>query len=134
MLEQIAGLGFIVKIVNIDTHLSNCVDLRELLKEDGMFLLDGTLNQVWFDGEEERITGETRVTTDGVVVPAEVGPAELPRAWRHSVAIKNGFILEYTMDGIEKHNVKLLWIGSDGVTADLNKGYFREILKVYRVF
>ena len=133
MLEQIAGLGFIVKIVNIDTHLSNCVDLRELLKEDGMFLLDGTLNQIWFDDEEERITGES-VTTDGVVVPAEIGPAELPRAWRHSVAIKNGFILEYTMDGIEKHNVDWLWIGSDGVTADLNKGYFREILKVYRVF
>ena len=134
MLEQIAGLGYIVNIVNIDPNQSNCVDLRELLKGDGMFLLDGTLNQVWFDGEEERITGETRVTTDGVVVPAEIGPAELPRAWRHSVAIKNGFILEYTMDGIEKHNVDLLWIGSDGVTADLNKGYFREILKVYRVF
>ena len=48
MLEQIAGLGYIVNIVNIDPHQSNCVDLRELLKGDGMFLLDGTLTSTTF--------------------------------------------------------------------------------------
>ena len=120
--------------LKINKHQSECVNLRELFEADGMFLLDGTLNQVWYQDDEERISGQTRVTEDGVVVPDEPSPAVLPRAWRHLVAIKNGFILEYTMDGIQKLNVNCLWIKADGVTADLSKGYFREILKVYRVF
>lgn len=120
--------------LKIDKHQSECVNLRKLFEADGMFLLDGTLNQVWFQGDEEHISGSTRVTAGGVVVPDEPSPTDLPRAWRHLVAMKNGFILEYTMEGIQRLNADCLWIQDDGVTADLNKGYFREILKVYRVF
>ena len=50
-----------------------------------------------------------------------------PNAWRHSIGVQHGQVLEQN-----KHtfSARWLWIEDDNC-PDMTKGYMREILKVY---
>ena len=111
--------GFDWSKLTIETSLAECVDLREVFKK-GSFIVDGVLNQDWQKGSDRFCNG-----ADG-----EKGPAGNENAWRHAVPVMDGVVHETGVDHID---VKWLWLGDDGVSPALNRGYMRQICKVYQV-
>ena len=57
------------------------------------------------------------------------GPDTDPKSWRHSIAVIDGMIHEQNDEQIL---TKWLWLNGDN-TVDVNKGYMRNILIVYRL-
>jgi hypothetical protein len=117
---EVIDAGYDWRKVDVEVSKAHA-DLREVLKK-GSYLVDGILNQVWFQGKTECINAE-----------GETGPEVDEKAWRHAVAVKGGFVHEWTGAGIDKFGAKWLWLRDDGVTPDPQKGYMRKILKVYSV-
>ena len=107
------------------------VNLSEEL-ETGSYIIDGILNQTWYEGKVMCTNGATK-TMKGKVVPDEPGPAVNEKEWRHVIAVKDGVVHEWTSEGTDTFSIEWLWLGDDGVTPDPKKGYMRRILKVYRV-
>ena len=125
------GKRFDWKRVTVEPSNKDHVDLREVLKT-GSYIVDGILNQIWYNGEVAYINGETK-KVKGKVVPNEPGPAGNEKAWRHAIAVKDGVVYEWTGAGVSEFSIEWLWLGEDGVTPNSKKGYMRHNLKVYRV-
>ena len=123
--------GFDWKKVTVEPSNTEHVDLREVLKT-GSFIVDGILNQTWYDDKDAYISGETK-KVKGKVVPNEPGPAVNEKDWRHAIAVKDGVVYEWTGDGVSTFSIEWLWLGDDGVTPDPKTGYMRRTLKVYHV-
>ena len=49
--------------------------------------------------------------------------------WRHAVATKEGKVYDQNADVF---STKYLWLNDDN-RPDVNKGYMREVLKVYKI-
>ena len=106
----------------------------------GKYIIDGTLNQTWYKSGEYCVNGPAQLTPVGKLVldshqnpiPIGAGPEAEPSQWRHAVAVSNGMVYEYTIQGVDAFQVKWLYLGADGVSPQPN-GYFRDILKVYKL-
>ena len=113
-------------VINRQYHMKK-VDLRSehlgtLLKK-GDYLIDGVLNSSYvylYGGFEIR---QPTVPDDTTT------PYSNEAAWRHSVAVSNGRILEkeFTM------GAKWLWLRENNV-PDRERGYMYKIFKVYRMY
>ena len=110
------------------TCIENGFDFKKLkLKEvklsdelkSGLFFIDGIQNRDW----QKRV----KYVNDPAYKGA--GPDTDPKSWRHSIAVIDGMIHE---QNDEKILTKWLWLNDDN-TVDVNKGYMRNILKVYRL-
>jgi hypothetical protein len=75
------------------------VDLRKVLKK-GSYIIDGILNQTWFQGKTRATNGETK-KVKGKRVPNEPGPEVDEKKWRHVIAVKDGVIHEWTREGVD---------------------------------
>ena len=95
------------------------VRLKDELKS-GLFIIDGTQNQDWQHGRCKYVNDPT--------YPGR-GPDQDPKSWRHSIAVIDGTIYEQNN---QKISTKWLWLNDDN-TVDVNKGYMRNILIVYRL-
>ena len=112
-------------VVNAGWHMEKLdlakVDLREELQQ-GRYLLDGVLNDKFVqvvNGEEVTFfTDEEDKTT----------PANNQAGWRHSIAVRDGRILEKEFET----SADWLWLG-EGNRPDPLKGYLYKILIVYRL-
>ena len=94
--------------------------LRAALLGGGV-LIDGVLN--------DRFKKSEGGAWWGTVPGAVTTPIEDEAGWRHSIAVRGGHILEkeFTM------SADYLWLDADG-KPDPGIGYFRKVLKAYRVF
>jgi hypothetical protein len=97
------------------------VDLKEELAS-GSFFLDGVLNNTFIKGRRRFETDDD--TSD---------PAQDEKRWRHAIAVKDGMVYEQpgAFHG-KPFTAKYLWIDDEN-RADLQRGYMRKILRVYRV-
>ena len=97
------------------------VELRTLLK-NGSYLIDGVLNDhyVMMDkGRQVDCYDDTGDTTT---------PASNEAVWRHSIAVRDGQILEKEFN----MSSKWLWLDANN-RLDRTKGYMYKILKVYEI-
>eukprot|EP01043_Picozoa_sp_COSAG02_P034191 COSAG02_NODE_2378_length_9005_cov_4.989782_4_plen_567_part_00 len=98
---------------------SRDVSLQQELKR-GTFLIDGVQNRYW-----------TKLSNEYTNAPTYTGPGpeQDANSWRHSIAVKDGRVLEQNEDVF---TAKWLWLQDDN-RPDVTKGYMREVLKVYRI-
>ena len=103
------------------------VDLAEMLKTGG-FLVDGTLNKYYCDGDPDEEGSWV------IVDPTDpTDPATSPGDWRHAIPVIDGIIHEQKGDKID---ARWLWLGEGKGPNQphLERGYMREILKVFGVW
>ena len=97
------------------------VDLRTEAQEGGC-LIDGVLNSSYVKRESGK---EVRIDTD----PDDTTtPVDNEGGWRHSIAVRNGRILERQFTT----SADWLWLGANN-QPDTSKGYLYKVLKVYRI-
>lgn len=89
-----------------------------LLMGSGYFLVDGYLNGSYIDSK----TGH-RMYHDGYAAPGDFS------GWRHSMAIRNGYIV---CPGVGKCSIRNLWLDNTGL-PDHTRGYFSSFVNVYRL-
>lgn len=98
---------------------SDDLDLKATLKR-GQYLIDGVQNRDWCM-RLIKYTNAKEYTGPG--------PDQDPKAWRHSIGVQHGQVLEQN-----KHTFSAQWLWlQDDNRPDMTKGYMREILKVYRI-
>eukprot|EP01048_Picozoa_sp_COSAG05_P015553 COSAG05_NODE_1885_length_3893_cov_2.980232_4_plen_170_part_00 len=95
------------------------VNLKDDLKS-GSFFIDGIQNRDW--------QKQVKYVNDPAYTGA--GPDTDPESWRHSIAVIDGMIHEQNEQKIS--STRWLWLNDDN-TVDVNKGYMRNILIVYRL-
>eukprot|EP01047_Picozoa_sp_COSAG01_P061298 COSAG01_NODE_7636_length_3119_cov_1.363907_1_plen_640_part_00 len=98
---------------------SDDVCLKRELKR-GKYLLDGVQNQ-----DHTRHQGSVYTNVPGY----SPGPAEAPMHWRHAIPIIDGKVYEQNADVF---SIQYLWLKDDN-RPNINKGYMREVLKVYKI-
>eukprot|EP01043_Picozoa_sp_COSAG02_P054141 COSAG02_NODE_6083_length_3814_cov_6.730283_1_plen_757_part_00 len=114
--RAVVAAGFDFKKLDLD---SDDVCLKRDLK-NGEYLLDGVQNQ-----DHTRHQGSVYTNVPGY----SPGPAEAPMHWRHAIAIRDGKVYEQNADVF---STNYLWLKADN-RPDVNKGYMREVLKVYKI-
>lgn len=115
--RAVAAAGFDIKKLDLD---SDEVTLKRDFKR-GKYLLDGVQNQ-----DHTRQYSGIYVNGPPGYTP---GPAEAPMQWRHAIAIENSRVLEQNADTF---SIKWLWLQENN-RPDMEKGYMREVLKVYHI-
>jgi hypothetical protein len=111
------------------------VDLRRELRS-GNFLVDGHLNDSYVRRRErgdDLIIGSINLPPGYTRVPTDpddtTTPADNPAGWRHSIAVRDGTILEKEFST----SAEALWL-DDHNQPEADKGYFYRVLKVYKVW
>ena len=99
------------------------MDLKALLTSKGprsRYFVDGVLNKHWKRGKQGMCNDPTDPTD----------PAQERSRWRHAVPIVDGVVREQ-----QETRVKTEWLWLDATTnqPDPERGYLREVLRVYRV-
>ena len=122
--------GYRMQKVERDPTEEGAVDLRVILKSDGVYAIEGIQNKTYYHGKR-------KVDKWG---PNVEGPEVVPNEWRHVIAWKDGVGLDWEFDETtgKRHAdggvVPLadLWLRA-GNKVKPGKGYFRKILKVYKI-
>lgn len=116
------------------------VDLREEVKW-GSLMFDGVLNDTYV---RRRVIGDNQLDPEWVVNGASLSKgyirlctdpddkttaASNVAGWRHAIAVRSGWILDREIE----MSADYLWL-EGGNRPDVERGYFRKIYKVYRIF
>ena len=120
--------GFHMPKLIISPTRADKVDLRDVL-QDGTYAVEGVLNKVWYHGKK-------MVDVWGAGVD---GPDKTPKDWKHVVCVKDGKVLDWEHDDNGTRHadggakpLAVLWLRA-GNQVNVEKGYFRSILKVYEI-
>jgi len=118
--------GYRMQTLQLDPTKEGAVDLRVVLKSDGVYAIEGVQNKTYYHGKHKW----------GADVE---GPEVVPNEWRHVIAWKDGVGLDWEFDETGTRHadggvVPLadLWLRA-GNKVNPDKGYFRKILKVYTI-
>ena len=95
----------------------------------GAVLIDGIQNQHWMKGTVSDETNPHCSWHTNAPDYTGLGPEEAPGRWRHSIAVKNGRVLEQQDD---EFSARWLWMGDTNL-PNPERGYMRRILKAYTV-
>ena len=87
---------------------------------------DKHLDPEWVVGDASLSKGYIRIRTDP---DDETTAASNEAGWRHAIAARSGKIVDKEIE----MSAAYLWLG-DGNRPDAERGYFRKIYKVYRIF
>ena len=132
----VVDAGWHMKSLSIDKQTTASVQLSAQLLY-GTYLLTGVTNNQWTRAPLPRKRLATKKARSASAGPqalkyptyAADAPRHHPSAWLHTVPVINGSVHDH---GLDSH-VRDLWIGSDN-KPDRDRGYFRSIRKVYRVW
>jgi len=120
--------GYRITKVPIDPTHKEPVDLRRLLQQ-GTYAIEGIQNKVYYHGAKKEDRWGKGV----------VGPERAPADWRHVACVKDGVLLDWEFDeaGVRHADggampLSVLWLRA-GNAVVVKMGYFRSILKVYRI-
>ena len=112
----VVAAGFDFRIVPVNA------ELPALLADEGSFLIDGLLNKSFVKVVNRREERHENAPEDSTT------PWEAPERWRHTIAVRNGRILEEW----GWMNVRVLWLRANG-TPDDARGYMYRVHRVYRL-
>ena len=114
--------GYDFRKLNLDT-----CSLPDEVK--GAVLIDGIQNRDWMKGTVSDKTNPRNSWYENAPDDTGPGPEAAPERWRHSIAVKDGRVLE---QNDEEFSAKWLWVG-EGNRPNPERGYMRRILKAYTV-
>ena len=119
--QTLIGAGYDIRKLELDLSKLSKVNLRSKLN-NGSYLVSGILNDHYVrkdKGQEVDCYGDTGDMTT---------PASNEAGWRHSIAVRDGQILE------KEFNMSTNWLWLDENNCpDRAKGYMYKVLKVYEI-
>jgi hypothetical protein len=118
----VVDAGYDFRKLNLDT-----CSLPDEVK--GAVLIDGIQNRDWMKGTVSDKTNPRHSWYENAPDDTGPGPEAAPERWRHSIAVKDGRVLE---QNDEEFSAKWLWVG-EGNRPNPERGYMRRILKAYTV-